>query len=225
MHLSFIIMKSILPLLVLIFISACKKSTTVKEVEKVKQEDTLSEQNTKEEADVYFDSLKSLKFDTSTLEGKVKTVLNNFTIEYCQRMMCPTSDTLIDLNFDGHKDLIIYYYLSSGTGLKNAVEVYLFNAKNQTFEIDSLLSRLPNPSYYVKDKTITWFYIAHGGGDGGIHVWEKGKWLLKTTYNFDHKKERGEIIITNLKTKKSQKLYTKDYIMIPPDSILRNEYD
>lgn len=42
-------------------------------------------------------------------------------------------DTLIDLNRDGYKDILIEYYGCCGTGLKNRVDIYPYDSTRKRF--------------------------------------------------------------------------------------------
>jgi len=74
------------------------------------------------------------------------------------------NDTLIDLNGDGYKDILIEYYGASGTGLKNRIQVFLFEPFHNKFKESEQLSDLANPTFYFNRKIITGYYVANGGG-------------------------------------------------------------
>jgi hypothetical protein len=104
-----------------------------------------------------YDSLARAYVDTSTLQGKRSWLMNQFLIE--NGLVSPDYDTLFDLTYDGLKDFIIGYYGKSGTGIKNRVNVYLFNPKRHCYILDEQLSDLPNPTFYIKQKKITGFIL------------------------------------------------------------------
>jgi len=73
-------------------------------------------------------------------------------------------DTLIDLNGDHYKDLLIEYYGESGTGLKNRIKVYLYDKLIKRFRPCEQLNNLANPTFNFQNKTVAGYYIAIGGG-------------------------------------------------------------
>ena len=92
-----------------------------------------------------FDSLARAYVDTSTLQGKRSSIMNQFLLE--NGLVSPEYDTLFDLTYDGHKDFVVGYYGKSGTGIKNRVHIYLFNQKRHCYILDEQLSGLPNPTF------------------------------------------------------------------------------
>ena len=80
-------------------------------------------------------------------------------------------DTLIDLNGDNYKDILIEYYGLAGTGLKNRVEVYLYNHTPKKFRRCQQLCDLGNPTFYFDKKIVVGYYIGMGGGDAAKLKW------------------------------------------------------
>jgi hypothetical protein len=78
-------------------------------------------------------------------------------------------DTLIDLNGDNKRDLLIEFYASAGTGIKNGTAVYLFNENRNQFLSKPI--ELPNPTFYLKDKTVVSYYVGNGGGYATKFKW------------------------------------------------------
>lgn len=190
--------------------------------------DTLSAQDAvaiqEEEHMGVFDSLARAIVDTTTLEGKREKIRNNFTAETFTR---PIYDTLIDLTYDGHTDYVIGYYGLSGTGMKNRVNVYLFNPKLNAYIFNSKLSDLSNPTFYIKEKKITGFYIGNGGGGGEKMEWMKNNWVTTKIFKVDfdpENREKTEWIIEYPLTKKKEVLI-RPFQMIPPKEILETEID
>ena len=50
---------------------------------------------------------------------------------------------------------------------------------NQTFNLDTILSDIPNPTIKIKDKFISGFYIGNGGGSGAEYQWTNNQWTVK----------------------------------------------
>ena len=164
-----------------------------------------------------YDSLARAYVDTSTLQGKQSWLMNQFLIE--NGLASPDYDTLFDLTYDGLKDYIIGYYGKSGTGIKNRTKVYLFNPKRHCYILDEQLSDLPNPTFYIKQKKITGFYIGNGGGHGSRLEWINNKW--KTTKEFDVDKE-GDTTKWKISypIKRKKETIVRQFQMIPPEIIL-----
>jgi hypothetical protein len=80
-------------------------------------------------------------------------------------------DTLIDLNGDGFKDLLIEYYGDSGSGLKNRVTVYLYDNTKKKFKPCEQLNSIANPTFYFDKKLVVGYYIGNGGGDATKLKW------------------------------------------------------
>lgn len=80
-------------------------------------------------------------------------------------------DTLIDLNADKFKDLLIEYYGASGTGLKNRIMVYLYDSAKRKLKSCETLNSLGNPTFYFDKKTVAGYYIANGGGYAAKLKW------------------------------------------------------
>lgn len=68
---------------------------------------------------------------------------------------------LLDINGDDHLDLIAEYYRTSGSGVKNRVDIFLFDKRLN--KLSSEPFALDNPSYYEND-IITSHYYGMGGG-------------------------------------------------------------
>ena len=164
-----------------------------------------------------FDSLARAYVDTSTLQGKRSSIMNQFLLE--NGLVSPEYDTLFDLTYDGHKDFVVGYYGKSGTGIKNRVHIYLFNQKRHCYILDEQLSALPNPTFYIKQKKITAFYIGNGGGGGGRLEWINNHWT--TTKEFEVDKD-GDSTKWNISypLKKKKEIIVRPFQMIPPEEIL-----
>ena len=171
-----------------------------------------------------FDSLARALVDTTTLEGKREKIRNNFTAETFIR---PIYDTLIDLTYDGHTDYVIGYYGQSGTGIKNGVNVYLFNPKLNAYIFNRTLSDLANPTFYIKEKKITGFYIGNGGGGGKKLEWIKNNWVTTKRFHVDRNEEDPEQtkwMIEYPLTKKNEVIISP-FQMIPTKEVLETEID
>lgn len=163
------------------------------------------------------DSLTSLKIDTITLKGKRKWIVNQFLIE--QSPGSPEYDSLFDLNYDGYKDYVIGYYGACGTGIKNRIKVYFYDPKKKCYILSEQLSDLPNPTFYLKQKKITGFYIGCGGGSGGRLKWIKNKWVATKEFEVHNEQDATKWIISYLTKKKTETKF-RSFQMVPPNDIL-----
>ena len=167
-----------------------------------------------------YDSLARAPVDTSTLQGKRKWIMNQFLLE--NGLVSPDYDTLFDLTYDGFNDYVIGYYGKSGTGIKNRVNVYLFNPKRHSYTINELLSDLPNPTLYIKHKKITGFYIGNGGGGGQRLEWIKNKWTITKEFEVENDDDTTKWEIT-YHLKKKKQVIVRPFKMIPPEEILETD--
>jgi hypothetical protein len=158
-----------------------------------------------------------MKIDTSSIQGKRDNIVRTFRIENPLAEEHP--DTVFDLNYDGHDDLVLRYYGCCGTGIKNYIQAYIFNPEQNCFFYDTLISCLANPTFYMAKKKITGFYIAYGGGDGSQLEWISGSWMVTKQFS----------VCNELDSSKWQVVYPlrmdtiqiiRPYMMIPPSDIL-----
>lgn len=162
------------------------------------------------------------RIDTSDLPGKRQYIFVHFIVE--TPPCWPGYDSLLDLNYDGYDDYIIGYYGTAGTGLKNAIEVYIYNHRIESYVFDTTLSRLPNPSFFLQQKKITSFYIAHGCGYGSKLEWKKEKWIATKEFSVCNEGDSSKWEITYPLTDKSDTII-RPYQMIPPDDILETIFE
>lgn len=80
-------------------------------------------------------------------------------------------DTLIDLNGDGFKDLLIEFYGASGTGLKNRICAYLYDNSKKKLKPCDMLNYLANPTFYFDKKIVVGYYLGNGGGTATKLKW------------------------------------------------------
>ena len=146
--------------------------------------------------------------------------MNQFLLE--NGLVSPDYDTLIDLTYDGHKDYIIGYYGKSGTGIKNRVNIYLFNPKRHSYILDEQLSNLSNPTFYIKQKKITGFYIGNGGGGGSKFEWINNIWTLTKEFDVDKDGDTTKWKIS-YPLKKKKNTIVRPFQMIPPEEILETD--
>jgi hypothetical protein len=187
--------------------------------------DTTKDIQKEPEAKIYldpYDSLANIKVDTSTLEGKREYIMNHFLIE--NSPSGSDYDTLFDLNFDGINDYVIGYYGQAGTGIKNRVKVYFYEIKKNSYILNEQLSDLPNPTFYIKQKKITGFYIGNGGGGGSRLEWINGKWTVTKEFEVDNQEEKTLWQIHYPIKNKTEKLI-RPFQMIPPSDILETNID
>jgi hypothetical protein len=128
-------------------------------------------------------------------------------------------DTLVDLNYDQHRDFIIGYYGLSGTGLKHRVRIYLYSKSRNDYILNNRLSELVNPSFFIRDKKITAFYLGHGGGQGQKLEWLNGKWTLTKEFTVDNDGDGTVWKVFYPADKKEEKI-SLPFQMIPPPQIL-----
>ncbi len=168
----------------------------------------------------YFDSLANVKIDTTTLAGKRQRIIKDFIIEYAPSQ--PDYDTLFDLNYDEYEDYVIGFYGPSGTGIKNGVMVYFFSPNLNSYILNEKLSKIPNPTFYIKQKKITGFYIGNGGGRGWRLEWLKNKWTTTKEFYVYKEGDTTKWKINYPLTKKNR-VIIRPFQMIPPKEILESE--
>lgn len=212
--------------LIFIFLFFCSCNNTTKNEKVDKKAAPIVSKATGEQTSTFdssinaYDSLRNLKVDTTTLAGKTEHIMNQFYIE--NDLVSPDYDTLIDLTYDGNKDYIIGYYGRQGTGIKNRVKVYFFNAKCNCYILNEQLSDLPNPTFYIKEKKITGFYIGNGGGGGGRLEWLNNKWTTTKEFDVDNEGDTTKWKVSYL-LKKETEIKVRPYQMIPPEDILETD--
>lgn len=174
-----------------------------------------------ESYDGFCDSSIIAEIDTSNLEGKRTKLLREFNCNY--GAAGATSDSLFDLNYDGLKDYVIFYYGQAGTGLKNRMQVYFFNDSTKCYYLNEQLSYLPNPTFYLKSKKITGFYIGNGGGGGARLEWINDQWLETKEFRVDNNNDSTVWVIDFPLKNKTVKIF-RQYQYLPPQDILENKY-
>lgn len=169
----------------------------------------------------FIDSLSSLVFDTTTPEGCRSAVMNRYLIENGGRE--PIYDSLLDLNYDRTDDYVLGWYGLAGTGLKYGWDVYLWNQKRRSYEHDTILSGIPNPSFFSKERMVTSFYLPHGIGHGEKMEWHNGAWLTTMEFMVDNNEEKSVWLLTDPKTGRVDSI-KHPYEFVPPQQILRHHY-
>jgi hypothetical protein len=173
-------------------------------------------------ADTSSDNTVQTPIDTTSLKGKRAWLIKQFEIDYSPSS--PEFDSLVDLNYDGHKDFVIAYYGMSGTGYKYRIMVYFYSQKRHCYILNEQLSDLPNPTFYLKQKKITGFYIGMGGGGGGRLEWIGKKWRATKEFRVHNDGDTTKWEIS-FPLKKKTKIIFKPFQMIPPESILETDID
>src|SRR5437868_271333 len=97
----------------------------------------------------------------SSLRSQAQNIIANLKKNY--EYPLGGKDTLIDLNGDNFKDILIEYYGLAGSGEKNRIKVYLYNNFSKRFSECEQLSFLANPTFYFDKKIVTGYYVANGG--------------------------------------------------------------
>ena len=143
--------------------------------------------------------------------------MNHFSIENAPSLS--GNDTLIDLNFDGEDDFIIGFYGQAGTGIKNRFNVYLSDIDKKCYILTEQLSDLPNPTFYIKQKKITGFYIGLGSGSGSRLEWKNGKWITTKEFVVVNEGEKSLWEI-NYPLKNKKERLVRPFQMIPPAEVL-----
>lgn len=164
---------------------------------------------------------KMVNIDTSTLKGKRENIMRNFLIN--KSPSNPDFDTLIDLNYDNHLDYVIAYYGLSGTGFKKRIEVYLYKKENNRYEYNDLLSNINNPTFYIKEKKITGFYIGNGGGNGIKLEWIDNWWKITKIFTVENKGKKHAIWKIEYPLKHQKDSIILPFQMIPPQVILETD--
>jgi len=170
--------------------------------------------------DSYKDSLSNLKIDTSTLKGKRENILRNFLKDH--PINGPDHDSLIDLNFDGYSDYLIFYYGLAGTGLKYMMQVYLYNKRIKSYIIDRQLSDIRNPTFYLKERKITGFYIGNGGGDGEKLEWIDTSWVTTKRFSVNRNGDDSVYWKISYPLRHIKDSLFGPYQMIPPQKVLES---
>jgi len=193
-----------------------------------KNEQNFNKENPKSKTDTSFkpksyynqyDSLSKVHIDTTLLKGKQQWILNQFLTEYRQT---PDYNIPFDLNYDRFEDYTIGYYGQVGTGIKNRVIVYFYDPIKNYYVLNEQLSDLANPTFYINQRKITSFYLAHGGGGGTQLEWIKEKWTITKEFDVDNEGDTTKWKIS-YPLKKKTEVRIKPYQMIPPQDILETD--
>ena len=221
-------MRSLLIIATVITLTSCnlteRKNTqlTTKDGVTSQIDSTLSQTGSSDNSsftDAY-DSLARSYADTSTLAGKRSWLINQFLIE--NGLVSPDYDTLLDLTYDGLQDYIIGYYGKSGSGIKNSVKVYQYNSKRGCYILNEQLSDLTNPTFYIKRKKITGFYIGNGGGGGSKLEWINNKWVTTKEFEVYNEADSTKWNIS-YPLKRKTEVIVRPFQMIPPEEILETD--
>lgn len=89
-------------------------------------------------------------------------------------------DTLIEVNGDGVKELIIEHYGLAGSGLKYRMDIYHFNDSTCKFRLNNELNNLANITF--DNNFIYGFYIGNGGGEARKYKWNGNQVKLIEKY-------------------------------------------
>jgi hypothetical protein len=216
----------ILTTIIFILLASCNHTvsdkSTLDRVDKEPKADTLSSNVKNDERSLAtdpYDSLANIQIDTTTLQGKRQWIMNQFLIEEPLLIY----DTLFDLTYDGFEDYVIGYYGKAGTGIKNRVIIYFYDPANSSYILNDQLSDLLNPTFYIKQKKITGFYLANGGGDGSKLEWLNKKWTLTKEFYVSNEGDSTKWNI-NYPLRKKSEVKMRPYEWIPPQDILETNY-
>lgn len=73
-------------------------------------------------------------------------------------------DTLMDINCDEFKDILITYHSPSGTGETNCIIALLYDKEKGKFVKNEQISQLTNPTFDCNTKKVTSYYLGNGAG-------------------------------------------------------------
>lgn len=185
-----------------------------------------SKKTNKQPLDFTSDSIFTFRIDTHFLEHKRNELMNQFIVS--NPSVSPESDTLLDINFDGCEDYLIYYTAAAGVGLKNRTEVYLYHKNWKGYANDTLLSSLPNLSFFPEKKMLTSFYIGYSEGSGSQYNWIDNEWKVTRHFGVINDNGRGRWFISSFEDgDASRRAITKDFSefsMVPPPEILETKF-
>ena len=167
-------------ILVALITSCSTNSQNESSVDLIESIDSLEDLN---EYEIYLENLKTTKYDTTTINGKYAKLVADLKINYT--ITPGSADTLIDLNYDNNPDILIEYYGTAGSGMKNYIYAYLYDKQKNNFVLDTFLSSLVNPTFYFDKKIITSYYIANGGGSAWKYAWDGKKSKELEYYHLD----------------------------------------
>lgn len=160
--------------------------------------------------------------DTTTLEGKREYIMNRFIREY--DCLSPDSDTLVDLNYDGYPDYVIWYYGLAGTGVKNRAHVHFFNPETGLYDFNELFSyNMANHSLFLDRKKITCFYLPHGAGSCKEYEWIDDQWTLTKYVSIHNDGDTSKWYINYPLTGKNEVLI-QAYALTPPENIIETKW-
>ncbi|HET6995339.1 MAG TPA: hypothetical protein VFI06_10180 [Chitinophagaceae bacterium] len=108
--------------------------------------------------------------DSTTIEGKAAILLARLK-DSADYAAIHGRDTLMDLNGDKQADLLLEFYAAAGTGLKNGVNIYMFDKRSNRFVTEPV--DLPNPTFNFKNNTVVSYYIAMGAGYATELKWDR----------------------------------------------------
>ncbi len=106
----------------------------------------------------------------TTPEMQAKKIINE--LKRIDAYPLGAKDTLIDLNGDQLKDILIEYYGLAGSGEKNRIKAYLFDRSSKKFIASAQLENIVNPSFYLDKKIVVGYYVANGGGSATKFRWK-----------------------------------------------------
>ncbi|MDG1913375.1 MAG: hypothetical protein P8I55_02155 [Crocinitomix sp.] len=165
-----------------------------------------------------YNNILQSEINNATLQGKRDQLIRDFFTN--NSPSAPDFGTLIDLNYDNYLDFIIGYYGQAGSGIKNRIEVHLFDPQKNNYK-QNQLSSIPNPSFYLEDKIITGFYL----GEGKKVEWIQYKWVTTKTTSVTYAPypDSAYSYINYPLTGKTDSVLDL-YRGVPRQDILRNDY-
>ncbi|PQJ09682.1 hypothetical protein CJD36_017270 [Flavipsychrobacter stenotrophus] len=104
----------------------------------------------------------------SSLRRQAKKIATDIEMSLSPAGGC---DTLMDLNGDGFKDIVVEFYSGCGTGEKNGTIMVMYDTMKRRFDISHQVN-IPNAHFDFKKHTVTKYYVANGGGYAMLYKWK-----------------------------------------------------
>ncbi len=104
----------------------------------------------------------------NSLYRQAKKIATNIEMSLSPAGGC---DTLMDINGDGSKDIVVEFYSGCGTGEKNGTIMVMYDTIKKRFDTRHQIT-IPNAHFDFKKHTVTKYYVAAGGGYARLYKWK-----------------------------------------------------